>query len=341
MGPPISLLSKRCAAAAQQASQAAALQAAAADAAQSSLQSADGQTSDWQSADWQSSAWASANGQTSDWGYACSVPVSLGSEALAFVDRPGDAFAARLARAETFADAHGLNLGGGCASSKCAAALLVEAADRTVCAALLCAGVAFVSVGFTCLAASVLLHNGARGAAFPFDWNVLLLDAVNAAVSCALRADDAGTRAEEWFAQLRIDRTDDWAASDGGVERNRRLTGHFLDAADAGDRARVVAKYARRYRRLARLLRRGGGPRVYLVLHPGDEEGEEVLTAWQRRVFANVGIDDDALFDAVFGKRARDVAALRSLVADRPHVSVVDLSEALQIIKRVPDDQGP
>ena len=90
----------------------------------------------------------------------------------------------------------------------------------------------------------------------------------------------------------------------------------YVDAADAVDRARVVAKYAHRYRRLACLLWRGGGPRVYLVLHPGDEKGEEVITDWQRMIFADVGVDGDALVDAVLGARARDVAALRSFVAD-------------------------
>ncbi|KAJ1453433.1 hypothetical protein M885DRAFT_524359 [Pelagophyceae sp. CCMP2097] len=304
--------------------------------------------------DWESSDWASADGQSSDWGYTCSVPVALGAAELTFVDRPGDAYEARLERAETFAGAHGLEVGAGCASTACVAALLVEDVDGTICAQLLRAGVVFVPVGFTCLVAGVLRHNGARGAAFPFDWNISPLDAVNAAVSCALRADDAGTCAEEWFSQLRVI---SWTPSSGSIEDAQTLSvSHaldvpvpvpvsavdgdadgdgthvlfphdFLDAADFADRASVVAKYARRFRRLARLLRCGGGPRVYLVHYAEPAHNVD----WTRTMFDKVCVDGNAVVDAVAGARNRDVEALRSLVADRPHVSVVDMDAALEI----------
>ena len=331
-----------------QASQGAALQASAADGA-------------WQSADWQSSEWASADGESSDWDYACSVPLSLGEAELAFVDQPGDTSEARLERAAAFAGAHGLDLDGGCASAVCVAALLVSAVDSTVCAALFRARVVFVHVGFSCVVAGVLRHNGMRGAAFPFDWSVSSLDAVNGAIGCALRANDAGACADGWFARLRFDtpsrRIGDWTASGGGSSSAAEtivvlpavsfvaghvdgthtpvLFSHDFAAAAAADVSRVFAKYARRFRRLARLLRRGGGPRVYLVLYPVTEKEQETLTDYQRAVYANVGVDGDALLDGVVGARQRDVAALRSLVADRPHVSVVDLNTAVHTAKHV------
>mmetsp|Transcript_4329 Transcript_4329/g.15921 ORF Transcript_4329/g.15921 Transcript_4329/m.15921 type:complete len:244 (-) Transcript_4329:192-923(-) len=100
---------------------------------------------------------------------------------------------------------HGPNLGGGCASPACVAQLLVQGIESTVCAQLFRAGVVFVPVGFSCFPAGVLRHNSTRGAAFPFDWNVSPLAAVNVAIACALRAEDAGNCAEAWLADVRFD----------------------------------------------------------------------------------------------------------------------------------------
>ncbi|KAJ1452293.1 hypothetical protein M885DRAFT_527317 [Pelagophyceae sp. CCMP2097] len=328
-------------------------------------------SSDWRSKDWQTSDWATAEG--ANWGYTCSVAVDVDEMKLMFMDGPIDSYEERLQRAKRFAVDFNLQFGGGCADADCAAALIVAAVDATACAKLLRAGVVFIPVGLSCAAAYALRDSDARGAAFPFDWNISPLDAVNDAISCALRN---GTCAADWFSHLRFDSAsiggDSFTLSSGlGIVESDTdffqtnvvpaladVSGHFGKARvlfphdfleahfvhggyDFEELERVVSKYDRRFRRLARLLRRGGGPAVYFVVQQKvsmDAVGDRGFNEWQRTVLDNFGVDKEAFTGAA--TFARDVDTLKSIVSDLPHVRVVDVAGAYEIIDRVISGQS-
>ncbi|KAJ1461889.1 hypothetical protein M885DRAFT_558334 [Pelagophyceae sp. CCMP2097] len=291
--------------------------------------------------------------------YVCSVPVRIGGAEIEFMDRPGDLPAARLANAAAFAGANGLAMGGGCDAPGCVAAMLVADVDGTVCAKLFRAGITFVPVGFSCYTTFVLADDlNARGAAFPFDWNNSPLDAVVSAVECAFVAEDAASCAADWYTDLlsscnapppasNYADVGNWAPSglcdgarhDGAQAHVPRMTfpNDFVKGADAADFERVFSKYIRRFRRLAKILHDSSGAHVYLV-HPSMAEGEAQDAAWRIDTAAHALNGDGRRFSRITAAQASletDVAALRSLIADRPHVHAVSLGEAVRIIEQI------
>ena len=251
--------------------------------------------------------------------------------------RPTDPLPTRTLVALRFATAHHL-IGAGCDTYACAARVLVERFDATPCAALGRADVVFVSVSEACWIALHLRAAGARYTALPFDWNVLPL----ASVVAALRDEHGFERFldDARFARptTRIIVDDDHSGDDGGAEvlegrvtvpayspRSGVLFVHDFESGNTTELARVRAKYARRGERLRALLAQREA-HVYLITSPLSPN------EWQRGVFDELGVGD---VEARFGARAYTRAAreLRELFDERQNVHVINESEAVALLE--------
>ena len=113
------------------------------------------------------------------------------------------------------------------------------------------------------------------------------------------------------------------------------LLPHDLAMGDADEIEHTRAKYARRFQRLRALLFEQNETSVYLV-----HERQLERNAWQKAVYLELDVDDDALF----GDASDYDAAVRGLVAlfagCCAHVHVTSRSEAIAMLDELEGRRG-